>query len=183
MLRAIRSNFHLTRVAIDEFGSSCSSEEDTGGYQLDKKELEALQNGPRINQLRRSLKLSSDNTYNGKLEPWVEAMISFQDQHDCFHFFLSQLPPETYLHSDHWEKPKQHDHNNSRKRKQSHVQNQRSKKKATQPTITKADNPHTTASTSSTTSQNLLHLFMGSGCSQRRPVCLSSFLSNTSSWR
>lgn len=196
VIRAIRSNFNLTKVNIDELGchstppeddekdaDNCKEDDAFHGYQLDKEQLDALQNGPRINQLRTKLQLSSDLTYEAdSMEPWMEAMISFQGQLDCFHFFLSQLPPEMYIH-----KLAGLEHATTKKRKQSPTDDndKRPKKKQfAQPTT---DTIHTTSSGDTSTtfssglSHHLLDFFMGGSCAST-PVCLSSlFLSND--WR
>jgi len=112
VLLSIRSNFSLAKVSIDEYGCygftaeevhddqhHNSLESSMNGYQLNREKFTALQNGPRINQLCIKLQLPDDLKFNGDVEPWVEAMVSLQDQSDCFHFFLAQLPPDNYTFS------------------------------------------------------------------------------------
>ena len=215
VIQATRSNFHLTRVEIDEFGcgccddtddssddTSCSSCEDTAGvkeqsvcgYQLGKEDFASLQNGPRMNQIREKLQLSSNNQYNGKLEPWVEAMISCHELPlDCFHFFLSQLPPETYLHSGHWDttttsaKQQKHDQEtNKKKRKQPPAvqdlhNNGWSKKAKCSKHSTKNSKTDAACGSSHPSWMSHLLLLSSGGCSLERPMRLSSLFSNT--WR
>ena len=212
VIQAIRSNFHLTRVDIDEFGCGCCDTDDSDGsccltcedtvgfkeqsicgYQLGKEEFASLQNGPRMHQIREKLQLSSNNQYNGKLEPWVEAMISCHELPlDCFHFFLSQLPPETYLNSEHWDtgatNAKQtHDQEaNEKKRKQPPVhqnlnKHYSSKKAKRAEDLTNNSKRDAVCGSPHPSLMYCLLLLSNGGCSLERPVCLSSLFSNT--WR
>ncbi|CAB9504264.1 expressed unknown protein [Seminavis robusta] len=82
--------------ATDRSGLSDWTLGNFADWEIKPRDLDALQNGPRICKARQQHNVPYQ--YQKKdLKRWVEAMIMVQDHLECFHYFFAHVPPEVYL--------------------------------------------------------------------------------------